>query len=152
MDILDRANGSSTSATPDFVVLDLNLPKVHGYDVLAFIRGSSVLRRVPVVVLTGSLDPQDELRSRSMGVTDYRIKPSGRDEMAATRRWLKESLVPIVVKKLEEDRYEVSNTMMSTKVIKKCTNDWLAFRDHLPYDASCYGLGEWSFSQFGRGQ
>jgi CheY-like chemotaxis protein len=97
LDLLkDASNNGSAAASPDFIVLDLNLPKVHGYEVLAFIRGSPLLRSKPVVVMTGSLDHDDELKSRRMGAAGYLIKPSDRGEMEATRQWLKKNLTPLV--------------------------------------------------------
>jgi len=66
---------------PDLVILDLNLPKVHGYEILAMIRSTPCLKELPVVVMTGSLNPDDEVRSRRLGATDYRIKPATIDEM-----------------------------------------------------------------------
>lgn len=97
LDLLkDASNNGSAAVPPDFIVLDLNLPKVHGYEVLAFIRGSPLLRSKPVVVMTGSLDHDDELKSRRMGAAGYLIKPSDRAEMEATRQWLKKNLTPLV--------------------------------------------------------
>ena len=74
LDILD-GNGCPERPLPDLIVLDLNLPKVHGFDVLMHVRAMPSYGPIPVLVMTGSLNPEDETRARSMGATDYCIKP-----------------------------------------------------------------------------
>ena len=74
LDILD-GNGCPERPLPDLIVLDLNLPKVHGFDVLMHVRAMPSHGPIPVLVMTGSLNPEDETRARSMGATDYCIKP-----------------------------------------------------------------------------
>lgn len=69
------------SSKPDFVILDLNLPRVHGFEILASMKATPELRSIPVVVLTGSLNREDEVRARGMGAADYCNKPSTTDEM-----------------------------------------------------------------------
>jgi len=92
IDILRLKDPSSVPAV-DLVILDLNLPKVHGHDVLSQIRASDKMRRVPVVVLTGSLNEEDEIISRKMGVLDYRRKPADSAEYDATCKWLGNVLI-----------------------------------------------------------
>ncbi len=94
LDILDKVNGPSCPA-PDFVVLDLNLPKVNGFDVLELMKSTPRLSSIPVVVMTGSLNKEDEIRSRRMGVTDYWIKPSSERDFDSTCRWLRKYLAPL---------------------------------------------------------
>ena len=77
---------------PDFVILDLNLPKVHGFDVLAYMKATPELSSVPVVVMTGSLNREDETKARGMGVTDYCSKPSTVEEMDDTIACLRRQL------------------------------------------------------------
>jgi len=60
---------------PAVVLLDLKLPKVDGHEVLAAIRESAELRRVPVVILTSSKEEQDLLTSYERGVNAYVVKP-----------------------------------------------------------------------------
>jgi CheY-like chemotaxis protein len=101
LDILNKDKGHSTASTPDFVVLDLNLPNVNGFDVLRRIRTSPSLRTLPVVVMTGSLNPEDEALARSIGVADYRIKPAHSDEFESLIRWFKENLGRLAERKRE---------------------------------------------------
>jgi CheY-like chemotaxis protein len=62
---------------PDLVLLDLNLPRLSGREVLAAIKGDPVLRALPVVVLSSSDAEQDILRSYQLGANCYVTKPVG---------------------------------------------------------------------------
>ena len=64
-----------TLAPVDLVVLDLNMPDVHGLEVLRFIRGHESLRGVPVIVLTTRSDEQSRKAALSSGATLYMTKP-----------------------------------------------------------------------------
>ena len=60
---------------PDLVLLDLNLPKLNGRDVLAAIKEDPDLRRIPVVILTTSKAEEDILRSYNLHANCYITKP-----------------------------------------------------------------------------
>ena len=60
---------------PSIVLLDLNLPKVDGREVLQAIRANELTRSVPVVVLTTSVEPFDVEASYALGVNSYIQKP-----------------------------------------------------------------------------
>lgn len=60
---------------PAVILLDLKLPKVDGLEVLKEIRETESLKSVPVVMLTSSKEEQDVLRSYSLGVNAYVVKP-----------------------------------------------------------------------------
>jgi two-component system, chemotaxis family, response regulator Rcp1 len=64
---------------PDLVLLDLNMPRLHGHEVLAALRASRVpeVRRLPVVVLSTSTDPDDVLRSHELFASSHIVKPQG---------------------------------------------------------------------------
>lgn len=64
-----------TPGNPAVILLDLKLPKVDGLEVLRHIRDSATLRSTPVVMLTSSREEQDVLRSYSLGVNAYVVKP-----------------------------------------------------------------------------
>lgn len=64
-----------TAGNPAVVLLDLKLPKVDGIEVLREVRGSEKLRSMPIVMLTSSREEQDLLRSYSLGVNAYVVKP-----------------------------------------------------------------------------
>ena len=60
---------------PAVVLLDLNLPEVHGFDVLKWIRGQPAHRRLPVVVFTSSAREEDRHRAALLGANDFVQKP-----------------------------------------------------------------------------
>ena len=60
---------------PDLILLDLGLPKKGGLEVLAEIKQDDKLRRIPVIVLTGSLREEDMARAYDSGAASYMAKP-----------------------------------------------------------------------------
>jgi CheY-like chemotaxis protein len=65
----------------DLVVLDLNLPRVSGFEVLEEIRGFDGLRNLPILVMSGSKNPVDIDRCYRAGANSYICKPIHLDEM-----------------------------------------------------------------------
>ena len=77
---LHRMNGYQHSTQPDLILLDLNLPKMHGFEFLAEIRKDKNLTDIRVVVLTTSEVGKDIDRARELGVNGYLIKPIDLEE------------------------------------------------------------------------
>lgn len=75
LDILFRRGAHAGAERPDLVLLDLNLPRISGLDVLAAIKEDPELRRVPVVVLTTSDAETDRVRAYSHHANSYLVKP-----------------------------------------------------------------------------
>ena len=74
---------------PALVLLDLRLPGLDGWEVLAALRADPALQAVPVVVLTASAEPHWQERARQAGATAYLVKPvSADDVLAAVERAL----------------------------------------------------------------
>jgi two-component system response regulator len=67
--------GRDVSDLPAVVLLDLNLPKIGGLEVLRSIRADERTRRVPVVVLTSSAEDEDIIKSSDLGANAYVRKP-----------------------------------------------------------------------------
>ncbi|MBX3187084.1 MAG: response regulator [Labilithrix sp.] len=67
--------GRDTKALPQVMLLDLNLPRMNGLDVLRRIRAEPTTQYLPVVVLTSSKEDEDVLRSYSLGANAYVRKP-----------------------------------------------------------------------------
>jgi chemotaxis family two-component system response regulator Rcp1 len=65
---------------PDLIILDLNLPKKSGHEVLAEIKGDDKLRRIPVVVLSASKAEEDIHRSYGLHANCYITKPVDLDQ------------------------------------------------------------------------
>jgi len=72
---LRREGEYADAARPDLILLDLNLPRVDGREVLAEIKADPALRRIPVVVLTTSAAEEDILRSYDLHANAYVTKP-----------------------------------------------------------------------------
>jgi two-component system response regulator len=73
--LLPPANGGSAPVVPNVILLDLNLPKVGGLDVLKRLRAHEATRFLPVIVLTSSKQDEDVIRSYSLGANAYVRKP-----------------------------------------------------------------------------
>jgi chemotaxis family two-component system response regulator Rcp1 len=73
-------------ARPDLILLDLNLPKKSGREVLAEIKADEQLRRIPVIVLTTSSAEQDILRMYDLHANCYITKPVDLDQFTSVVR------------------------------------------------------------------
>ena len=83
----DRGDTALTvfaEAHPDIVILDIMLPGIDGFDVLAAIRASD--QQVPVILLTARGEVADRVRGLDLGATDYVVKPFAFAELAARVR------------------------------------------------------------------
>ena len=81
---------------PDIVLLDLNLPRKSGPEVLAEIKGDANLRRIPVIILTSSRDQEDILRSYDLHANAYIAKPVEFQDFLAVVNSLEEFWLTIV--------------------------------------------------------
>ena len=77
LDFLYRRGEFSTRSgdNPAVILLDLKLPKVGGLEVLQQIKSDEALKMIPVVVLTSSHEEKDMVKSYSLGVNAYVVKP-----------------------------------------------------------------------------
>ena len=76
---LRREGKYADAPRPDLILLDLNLPKKDGREVLAEIKEDENLRRIPVVILTISKDEEDVLKTYNLHANCYVTKPLGLD-------------------------------------------------------------------------
>jgi two-component system phosphate regulon response regulator PhoB len=81
------ANGSDAlkaarEERPDIVILDLMLPGISGYDILAELRKHEETREVGVILLTAKRDEPDRIRGLSLGADDYLTKPFSPQELS----------------------------------------------------------------------
>ena len=81
---------------PDLVLLDLNLPRKDGREVLAEIKGDEELKHIPVVVLTTSKAEEDVLRSYKLHANAYVTKPVDFDRFIEVVRQIDEFFVTVV--------------------------------------------------------
>ncbi len=75
MDMLHKKKGHEEIPRPDIILLDMNLPKKDGKQVLLEIKKDQTLRRIPVVILTSSKAEQDVVKAYDLHANSYIIKP-----------------------------------------------------------------------------
>ncbi|ARF65588.1 MULTISPECIES: response regulator [Streptomyces] len=96
LDFLYRRGEYGDAPRPDLVLLDLNLPKYDGRQVLEQIKGDPELSLIPVVVLTTSSAEEDILRSYKLHANAYVTKPVDLDQFIAAVRQIDEFFVTVV--------------------------------------------------------
>ena len=77
------------SPRPSLILLDLNMPKVNGTEVLERLRDEPELSHIPVVVLTTSDEERDIATSYALGANAYLVKPSAFDDMVSVAQVVK---------------------------------------------------------------
>lgn len=80
MDFVREESGRANSTIPDLVVLDLNLPKADGREILVAMRASQKFANVPVVIWTSSNTPRDRDQMNSLRIDRYIVKPAELDD------------------------------------------------------------------------
>ena len=93
---LRREGGYADAVRPDLILLDLNLPRRDGREVLAEIKNDPDLHQIPVVVLTTSQADEDILRSYQLHANAYVTKPVDYDQFIAVVRQIDEFFVNVV--------------------------------------------------------
>src|SRR5437660_1642812 len=66
---------------PQLLLLDLNLPRMSGFEVLSWIRKKSPFKDLQVVIFSASQEPQDIHRAQDLGANSYLVKPHSIDEL-----------------------------------------------------------------------
>jgi len=104
LEFLRRKNKYAHAPRPDIIMLDLNLPKKDGREVLAVIKGDEKLRRIPVIVLTTSQAEQDILKVYDLNANCYISKPVGFDSFINVVRSIENFWLTIVMLPADEDK------------------------------------------------
>ncbi|MFE5328524.1 response regulator [Embleya sp. NPDC056575] len=86
LDFLHRRAGYEDAPRPDLILLDLQLPRMGGREVLEHLKADADLRRIPVVVLASSSAEEDILRSYDLHANAYVTKPVNLDHFVAIVR------------------------------------------------------------------
>lgn len=87
---LKRTGEHSQAPRPDLILLDLNLPKKGGLEVLEEIKADPNLKNIPVVIVSGNIHDGDIRRAYELQVSSFLMKPLEVDEYFAAIRSLKE--------------------------------------------------------------
>ncbi|CAL9668610.1 Response regulator rcp1 [Streptomyces sp. enrichment culture] len=96
LDFLYRRGDHTEAPRPDLILLDLNLPKYDGRQVLERIKSDPDLAHIPVVVLTTSAAEEDILRSYKLHANAYVTKPVDLDQFIAAVRQIDDFFVQVV--------------------------------------------------------
>ena len=96
LDYLRKVGPYQQAIRPDIVLLDLNLPKKDGREVLAAIKQDAALRAVPVVILTTSQAEEDVLRAYNLNANCYVTKPVDFDQFMRIVRTIEEFWLNVV--------------------------------------------------------
>jgi two-component system response regulator len=96
LDFLYQRNGHEDAPRPGLVLLDLNLPKYDGREVLAAVKSDPELKSIPVVILTTSEAEEDIVRSYELHANAYVTKPVDFDRFLAVVRQIDSFFVSVV--------------------------------------------------------
>ncbi|MFJ3336097.1 response regulator [Streptomyces sp. NPDC086766] len=96
LDFLYRRGEHAAAPRPDLILLDLNLPKYDGRQVLERVKSDPDLTHIPVVVLTTSAAEEDILRSYKLHANAYVTKPVDLDQFIAAVRQIDDFFVQVV--------------------------------------------------------
>lgn len=97
MAFLRREGQHANAPQPDLILLDLNLPKKSGPEVLAEIKEDPELRRIPVVILTVSKAEEDVLKSYNLHANCYITKPVNLDQFLAVVKSIEDFWLTVVM-------------------------------------------------------
>ena len=96
MSFLRREDKYPSVPRPDLILLDLNMPKKDGREVLAEIKADDELKRIPVVILTISLDEEDVFKTYNLHANCYITKPIGFDQFMKVVKSIEDFWLTIV--------------------------------------------------------
>lgn len=96
MAFLRRQGRYADVPRPDLILLDLNMPKKDGREVLAEVKGDPDLKRIPVVILTISKEEEDILKTYNLHANCYITKPIDLDQFLKVVRGVEEFWLTIV--------------------------------------------------------
>ena len=83
MSFLHRVGDFVDAPRPDLILLDLNMPRMNGFEVMRGMRADPTLRSLPVVVLSTSADPVDRSTMHDLGCHAFLRKPAGFAELGS---------------------------------------------------------------------
>ncbi len=100
LDMVFQPSVPQRPGSPDLILLDLNLPKVNGHDVLARIKSDPATSQIPVIILTSSRAESDIRRAYQAHANAYLKKPSTLDGLIAAAKhiknfWMETATLPV---------------------------------------------------------
>ncbi len=97
--LLEHLNASPFEGKTRFILLDLNMPKKDGREVLRALKSNTLLSKIPVIVFSTSKAPDDILSSYELGANSYVVKPSSYEHLKEVVKkisdfWLNTAITP----------------------------------------------------------
>jgi len=105
INLIESLERDGAVSPPDLVVLDLNLPRMNGGQVLKRLRQSATCGRIPVMILTSSDSPKDKAEASRLQATQYFRKPSRLDEFMGLGAVVRDLLRKTDGPKLDAEKY-----------------------------------------------
>jgi chemotaxis family two-component system response regulator Rcp1 len=96
MALLRRHDAQGGPTRPDLILLDLNIPRMDGREVLAEIKSDPALKRIPVVILTTSRAEEDIVRTYDLNANCYITKPVDFDKFLSVVKSINEFWLSVV--------------------------------------------------------
>ncbi len=96
---LETGKRGSSNSFPQLIVLDLNLQKKNGFEVLEFVKRDERLKRIPVIVLSSSQNPEDIAKAYDLHANCYLTKPANLEAFIAVIKalehfWIRTANLP----------------------------------------------------------
>jgi two-component system, chemotaxis family, response regulator Rcp1 len=96
LEYLRRQGAYATAPRPDLILLDLNMPRKNGREVLVEVKSDPDLRNIPVVVLTSFSDEEDVIKSYDLHANAYIVKPVSFDDLIGVVKSLDQFWLSVV--------------------------------------------------------
>lgn len=96
MDFLEQKGVHTEAPRPDLILMDLNLPKLHGFDLLNWIKANDRFKNIPIVILTASSNEKDIQKAYDLRANCYLLKPSKLEDFFQIIRGVQEFWLSLV--------------------------------------------------------
>jgi chemotaxis family two-component system response regulator Rcp1 len=104
IEFLRQQGNYAHTLVPDFVILDLSLPRKDGFAVLAEVKADPLLRKIPITVFSTSEREQDIIRSYELGANSYVRKPGNLTDFISAMAMIREFWCGLARLPRDEDR------------------------------------------------
>lgn len=120
---LTRQGKFAETPTPDAVLLDINLPRKNGFEVLSAIRQDERTRRLPVFVISSTKNPEDVRRGQALNVAGFYTKPADLEEFERLARTLLLSEIPKFVPEKFSEAHTVPQLEEPAKSLHRVSDE-----------------------------
>jgi len=115
MKLLTERSNEAFRGRPDIILLDLNMPKMNGFEFLNNIRSSELLRDLKVFVLSTSDEREDKLAAQKLGVSGYITKPLKLESPSSIDAF--NLMIDLMNMRLKSASYKLTGSACSTKSV-----------------------------------